>query len=494
MARLSDSDSLLGQILSLIENFPSRVRHVVSLALISILAALIWSLSTTFEHVSKTLILIPTVALLGLAIILLILSAITQLVMDRERGNSAPGGEFIIGCLLGRQTVSCGMLRVRGRPEGAIPTDERVSIFVERLIYRLPEGGRNSKQLYDELVNLIIQVLHQAQQQSAFKRCSQIGIAMPGLIDIKTGTLTLSVTVPEGSEIPREIARRLIAKNAQEVSKAFQARARSEQALAEIILIDNDVRCIARHELSAHHWNQFSCLYAGSGVGGAIVIDKQIYFGAHGSSSHIGHLELEAPHGQLKLETGQRLDPVECDCGTRGFHLEPFANLSGFKRLAEVIASPSEKEMLTTIREAWERRYHDNPDFDGEVLPAIVASAGGKSVADLPPEVSAIISSNQQVADEFGRKVLRAYIRILVGGLSTLTQMFDPGTIVVCGSLIERLQENDLFAKTLREELPKHLLDSRARPHLVPTVAREVDWQGAALLSWDEGYCHRRVR
>jgi predicted NBD/HSP70 family sugar kinase len=494
VAGLSESDSLLGHILSLIGNFPNRIRHLVSLALFSILAALIWALSTTFEHVSQRLIVIPAAALLGLALILLIISAITQLLPEKKRKQSAPGGEFIIGCLLGRQTVSCGMLRVRGRPEGAVPAGEHVSVFVERLIYRLPDAARNSKQLYDELVNLIIQVLHQAEQRASFTQCSQIGIATPGLVDIKTGQLTLSVTVPEGSEIPREIARRLIARNGREVGNAFKEKAESEQALSEIILIDNDVRCIARHELSEHQWDQFACLYAGSGVGGAIAIGKQIYFGAHGSASHIGHLELEARNGQFQLETGQCLGPAECDCGSRAFHLEPFANLNGFTRLAEAIASPIESQVLATIRDAWEKIHPNNPGFDREILPGIVASAGGKIIADLPPEVSAALSGNEQTIEEFGRKVLRAYVRILVGGLATLTQMLDPGTIVVCGTLIERLLENDFFAKYLREELPKHLLDSRARPQLVPTVARDTDWRGAALLAWDDGYHHRRAR
>jgi predicted NBD/HSP70 family sugar kinase len=71
--------------------------------------------------------------------------------------------------------------------------------------------------------------------------------------------------------------------------------------------------------------------------------------------------------------------------------------------------------------------------------------------------------------------------------------MFDPGIIVICGSLIERLQENDLFAKFLRENLPGHLVDSRARPQLAPAVARDADWQGAALLAWDLGYQRRHT-
>ena len=480
--------------LGLIENFPNRVRYLVSLALVAILAALIWALSTTFEHVSMILILIPTATLLGLAVILFISSAITQLVVESAHGESAPGGEFVIGCLLGRQTVSCGMLRVRGSPGAIVPAGERVSVFVERLTCLLPEDKKNSKQLYDELTDLIIKVLRQAENQKSFTQCSQIGIATPGIIDLKNGQLTLSVTVPEGSEIPREMARRLIAKNSQEVSKAFKGRAESEQSLSTIILVDNDVRCIARHELSEHQWTTFACLYAGSGVGGAVVIDQQIYFGANGSASHIGHLELEAPKGQLQLATGQRLEAAECDCGISGFHLDAFANLSGFNKLVEVIASPAEAQAIETIRDAWGRGHPGSSEFVREILPAIVASTGSKIIAELPPEVSAIIKSNEEAINEFGRKVLRAYVGILVGGLAALTQMFDPGTIVVCGSLIEQLQANDLFAKYLREELPLHLVDSRARPHLVPAVAREADWRGAALLAWDVGYYHQHVR
>lgn len=214
MAVLSNTESLISQVVSLISNFTTRVRSLITIALVAIIVALIWVLATTQVRASRLLVIAPTAALLGLAILLLIVASFFQIRLRDEGNEVASGGEFVIGCLLGRQTVSAGMLRVR---------------------------------------------------------------------------------------------------------------------------------------------------------------------------------------------------------------------------------------------------------------------------------------TNTEQLEHLARDVMRSYVGILVAGLSTLTHTLDPGIIVICGSLIERLQENDLFAKYLRESLPSHLVDSRTQPQLAPIVAKIADWQGAALLAWDLGYQRRHT-
>src|SRR5262249_15879026 len=70
--------------------------------------------------------------------------------------------------------------------------------------------------------------------------------------------------------------------------------------------------------------------------------------------------------------------------------------------------------------------------------------------------------------------------------------MFDPGVIVLCGSLVEQLRENDLFAKYLRDCLPEHLLDAQSRPNLSFVEGHEAQWRGAALIAWDPVFHERR--
>lgn len=479
---------MLSQVISLISHFSARVRSLISIALIAILVALIWALATTEVDAGRLVIFVPAGALLGFAMLLMIVASVMQISPGGEHEPAATGGEFIIGCLLGRQTVTAGMLRVRGSPGRTVPPGSQVSVFTERITQRLPETSRNSRQLVDDLVTLIMRVLDNARGQQGFTHCSGIGVATPGILDPRTGQLNVSVTLPEGTDIPRELARRILAKDPGGARRIFKDAGESEQTLARHIMVDNDVRCIARHVLSEHQWEQFTCLYAGSGVGGAFVVGNQVYFGAHGSASHIGHLELEAHTGQLLLATGQSMGPAECDCGIFGFHLDAFANYNGFRRIAESIAADPGHDALALIKDVQQKSGLTETEFYHEAFPEIVAAAGSRVPDSLSPAIREVLADNAEQINHLARDVLRSYVGILTAGLSTLTHMFDPGIIVICGSLIERLQENDLFARYLRENLPAHLVDSRARPQLAPAAARESDWQGAALLAWDLEY------
>ena len=489
---MSDGDSMFSQIMDLIGGFNARVRALVSLALVSILAGLIWVIATSEANASRITIIAPMGAFLGLAILLLLIAAALQIRPSAEHEEGPVGGEFVLGCLLGRQTVAAGMLRVRDSPGRVVPSAGKVSVFTEPVTVRLPENSRNSWQLCDELAAMILKVLDESRRRSGFKRCHAIGIAIPGIIDPRTGKLNISVTLPEGTDVPRELARRLLAKDSHLTRTALKGIATDEYTLARHIFLDNDVRCIARHELSEHQWEQFACLYAGSGVGGAFVVDRQVYYGANGSASHIGHLEVEALTGSLLLATGQTLGPVECDCGIFGFHLDAFANYNGFRRIVECIAADPSHQVLDVIQEAQRNSGLSDKAFYHDVFPEVVAAAGSRAPADLSPEVKKLLAHSDKI-EHLALDVLRSYVGILVSGLSTLIHMFDPGIIVICGSLIERLQENDSFAKFLRETLPGHLVDSRARPQLASAVAHDSEWQGAALLAWDGGYQRKHV-
>ena len=83
---------------------------------------------------------------------------------------------------------------------------------------------------------------------------------------------------------------------------------RLEQATGLISFVDNDANVMAVGEMvhgagRGHH--NFVCLTLGTGVGGAIVVDGEVYRGADGLAGEIGHmvLDMNGPH---------------CACGARG--------------------------------------------------------------------------------------------------------------------------------------------------------------------------------
>lgn len=482
-------ESIVSQILKLVLDLSQRARAMVTLALVAIVTALIWVLATSAAKLEQPDVLVPAGGLFGLAVVFLVAAAALQLTAPAHT-DEAPGGEFVIGCTLGRRTTTCGVLRVVERgSRTALPRGDQVQVFTQCFTRRLPPEQKGSGALYDELAEFIHLALREAQQRPGFTQCTSIGVGTPGIVNLQTGQLTLSVSVPEGADIPHEIARRLVAKESPALRKAFPAYAESERLLARRIYVDNDVRCIARHELSKHGRDHFMCLYAGSGVGGALVVGGQVYYGTHGSAAHIGHIELEAPTGNLPLLTGQSVGPAQCDCGRQGFHLEAFASYSGLRRLTEAVVTDAERGTLEALIDRYAQAGTSAGDFYRDGLPNVIAAAGGRSLGSLPEPVRALMAGNRLLA-ELSDRVLKAYVGVLASGIVTITHTFDPGVVVACGPLIERLRENDLFARYLRACLPPRLLDERAMPHLAGAVAHEAQWQGAALTAWDPSY-HR---
>ena len=81
--------------------------------------------------------------------------------------------------------------------------------------------------------------------------------------------------------------------------------------------LENDVQGAALGEArfgAGRGHKLFACVFVGTGVGGALLVDGQRYTGAAGSAGEIGHTMIRA---------GGRL----CGCGQRG-HLEAYASRS----------------------------------------------------------------------------------------------------------------------------------------------------------------------
>ena len=100
-----------------------------------------------------------------------------------------------------------------------------------------------------------------------------VGVGMPSQIEFATGTVVASVNIPlEGVPLRDELSRRLGAP----------------------VFLDNDANCAALAEAATVGVGNLVMLTLGTGVGGGVVIDGEIFRGASGLGAELGHVTIQA--------------------------------------------------------------------------------------------------------------------------------------------------------------------------------------------------------
>lgn len=123
----------------------------------------------------------------------------------------------------------------------------------------------------------------------------KIGIGMPGVMDRHTGKL-LSSNVPclTGRQVLTDLANRL----------------------NRPVIMDNDCCCFALSEAHTDQARQYSRIFGaiiGTGMGGGLVIDGQLYRGRNRMACEFGHLPLPATFTRR-----YNLPELQCGCGLQG--------------------------------------------------------------------------------------------------------------------------------------------------------------------------------
>lgn len=153
------------------------------------------------------------------------------------------------------------------------------------------------------VVDAIIEALSHAKEAAAADGITQIqaiGISAAGVIDPQQGTVISATDLIKGWA-------------GTELAKQVKAAFNTE------VYVLNDVHSHALGEATLGAGKDYSSILSaavGTGMGGGLVIDGQVQFGAHCAAGHIGHL----PH---PLATG-----LTCSCGAKG-HIETVASGSG---------------------------------------------------------------------------------------------------------------------------------------------------------------------
>lgn len=169
-----------------------------------------------------------------------------------------------------------------------------------------------------------------------------------------------------------------------------------ENVFHKPVKVENDVNAAALGEThfgAASSYNDFICLTFGTGIGGSIVINRQIYRGANGSAAEFGHIFTHS-----LSRTGDNV---------RQSYYESFASTTALVRMAN------------------------------EVDPEVV---DGKVFFDK------IGIGNEQLD-----QILECWITEVSSGLASLIHIFNPAAIIVGGGVMERETLVELVEKQTKD-------------------------------------------
>lgn len=190
-------------------------------------------------------------------------------------------------------------------PEGELLAEDQV---------RTPES-----RLADEVAAALIQVAHA--MLTAHPEVESVGVGAPGLVDLDRRIIRAAPNFPAWKDVPL----------AQMIA--------SEIPLP--VTLDNDVNCFG---LAEHHWGagqglkHMIALAIGTGIGGAIILDGQLYRGSSGGAAELGHISVD-------------LWGPRCNCGNLGC-VERYLGEGWFAQAArealgdETITSPRQVSAL----------------------------------------------------------------------------------------------------------------------------------------------------
>ncbi len=249
-----------------------------------------------------------------------------------------------------------------------------------------------------------------------------IGVAVPGVFDRSTGVIIQTPNLPLSD---------------------YPLKAALEQHFSRPVWVENDVNAGTYGEYragAAKGYRHVLGVFPGTGIGGGLIINGELYIGSGGNAGEIGHMIIQ-PGGPL------------CGCGRRGC-LEAFAGRSAMARDAVFLANSG-------------------------AAPDTLAAAG--------TDYSAYTSKVFHRAIEAGEAAIVGVIEraawYLGIGLANCVNLLNPEIVVVGGGLVERL--GDRYLRVVEQSMRDHAMRGLA-DHVAVVAASlgdDATVVGAAALA-----------
>jgi glucokinase len=289
------------------------------------------------------------------------------------------------------------------------------------VLHRAQRAAHNLEQpaLLDTIMEAVAEV-----RAAAEAPVEAAGFGIPCLIDQRQGTAVMSVNLPI-TEMPfRDVM---------------------AERLDLPVFIDNDanVAALAEHRWGAAKGTRHSVmLTVGTGVGGGLVLDDELYRGSMGAGAELGHMVID-------------MDGPRCQgaCPNHGC-LEAVASGTALVREAKAAAEEA-------------------PDSELAKLVASGRELTGPLVTELAHD-----------GDPTSREVIALIGRRLGVGIANYVNIFNPEVVVVGGGVIAA---GDVLLEPARAEVAERALrPSKDVVKIVPAhFANEAGMLGAAAIAFD---------
>ncbi len=297
-----------------------------------------------------------------------------------------------------------------------LATSDRQLDLVQRVPTEAQQGG-------EALIHRIIDLLKTLAQAARGKNQEPIaiGLGTAGFIDPQTGAVaSATANLPGWQGIP--------------------LRQRIEQALALPTFVGNDVHVMVLGEAVAgagQGYRQLIGLTVGTGVGGGVIIDGQLYHGAWGAAGAAGHIIINYRDGRL------------CSCGRHGC-------LEAHAAAPAIVADFIDRVGEQILRE----KLSLEPN-----------KIGVKEIASLAQqEHPEAIAAIQQGASYLGV------------GIAAILNLFNPELVVVGGGVA---QIGELYFDAVQKTIQERVMAYVAKTPIVPAkLGPMANLVGAAHLAW----------
>ena len=260
---------------------------------------------------------------------------------------------------------------------------------------------------------------------SSDNKIAAVGIGAAGIIDVETGLITTSPNLPGWRNI--------------------KLKQILERELGVQVFVDNDatVAALAEHKFGiAVGCDHFVCVTLGTGIGGGIVTNGQIYRGISGGAGEIGHMTID-------------INGPMCGCGRKGCW-EALASGTAIEREAKAKIAEGVKTSIP--------RYAKGSDGRISAKAVYLAAQDGDKLAG-------------ELIERLG-----FYVGV---GLANLINIFNPQLVVISGG-VSRMGEMLLepARKTVRERAFE--LSAKAARVEVSSLGYDAGPLGAVALALSE--------